>query len=292
MAKRLVIDLVGRICMVTKRNDLWAVFLNIPENPKRNLREHRPLLGVPLSMVKSQNEADAALLTAATFVKRLKATRRSVDQLGIFQLGGQDLTIRGAAAGTGPVRIADAADLNKIVASVDPTATFEPRILGPRPSRFGISARLRLPSSATVTAITEDRTIKTFWPGGHRQRLASYVRCEIPFANDLRPPVLRSRAFKGGRPFDYRFDATRYDELTLTMSNLCNCAGETGYNKEGMVEDAEFSVYYQLVRKPGLREQPLPTIPNERGARYFICFMGARLDLILSKVLRKRSRTH
>jgi hypothetical protein len=289
MAKRLVIDLVGRICMVTKKNDLWAVFLNIPANPKLKLREHRPLLSVPLSMVKSQKEANAAQLTAVTYVKRMKSTRRWVDQLGIFRLEGQDLTIGGAAAGTGSVRIADVADLNKIVARVDPKATFEPRILGPHPGRFGIDARLRLPSSAKVTAITEDPTIKTFLPGGHRQKLASYVRCEIPFANDLRPPVLRSRAFKGGRRFDYRFDATRYNEVTLTMSNLCNCAGELGYVPDGMVEDTEFSVYYQLVRKPGLIKKPLPTIPKERGARLFICFMMARLKLSSEKGLRRNS---
>jgi hypothetical protein len=146
-----------------------------------------------------------------------------------------------------------------------------------------------------VTAITEDPTPKMFWPGGHTQALASYVRCEIPF-NDYKPPVLHLKPFKGKRSFDYFFDATRYDELTLTMSNLCNDIGiikylgdaeeyvssVKKYGAERTVDDPEFTVYYQLLSKPGLdlRERPVPTMPITHGAiRIPVCYAVARLEL-------------
>jgi hypothetical protein len=237
---------------------------------------------MPLSMVDSQKEADAARLTSVTFVKPAKAKRRLVDGMGIWSLAGHDMTIGGAAAGSGSVKIRNVPNLNKIVASVDPNATFERGILDPNPSRFGVLARLRLPSSAKVTAITEDRTDKIFQPGGHTQQIASYVRCEIPFANDLQAPSLRLRTFRGGRRSSYRFDAQKYDELTLTMSNLCNCLNDTKNDKKAVIDDPEFSVYYRLVKKPGLRQKPLPSIPKPvpvSGIRIPVCYNLAYLEL-------------
>jgi hypothetical protein len=304
--KTLVIDLVGRICLVKGKEwkkgkehgqiepdkkykkepeeednkGLWAVFLNARANRQLGLRKHVPLLSVPLSMVKSQEVADEALLTGVTFVKRLQETDSYVDSLGMWKLAGQDMTISGIAAEGGKVRIREVANLNAIVASVDKTATFESRILDSDPSGFGVLARLWLPASANVTAITEDSDRKTFQPGGHTQKIATYVRCEIPFADDVKAPVLRTRQFNNGRRFDYRFSAQSYGQVTVTMSNLCNCVNETTeYGPDATSDDPEFRVYYQLVRTV-LDEEPVPTIPRTSGARQIpVCFSLVRLDL-------------
>src|SRR5262245_32016838 len=119
MAKRLVVSLVGRICLVTKGADAWAVFLNIQPYPKPQLREHKPLMTVPLSMVLSQIPANDALLTNATFVNPAGARRSQIDSTGVWSLAGYDMSFRGVGEGDGKRSIRALADLNKIVKSVD-----------------------------------------------------------------------------------------------------------------------------------------------------------------------------
>jgi len=311
MPKTLVINLVGRICLVkgserhrqTEPQDghhrapaeggerkpvegkgnkvLCAVFLDARANRQLGLRKHVPLLSVPLSMVKSQEVADEARLTGVTFVNPLPAGGNQVDSLGTWKLAGQDIRIGGASADAGEVSIDNVPDLNAIVATVHPGATLESGILDSDPSGFGILARLWLPASATLKAITEDHGVKTFQPGGgHRRPIAAYVQCTIPFANNLEAPVLRTRQFNNGRLFDYRFDAHGYNQLTVTMSNICNCVNEaTEYGPDAVSDDPEFRIYYQLVRTVLLQE-PVPTIVPTRGARQVpVCFAMTQEDV-------------
>ena len=312
MPKRLVIDLVGRICMVRHHGDLWALFVKIdcepvrrereesereqrqPEQREPEQREHVPLLSVPLSMLKWQTDANRALLTGATFVQSVPKNRWLVDKLGLFPIGGYDITITNPGPGPRTVDIEDAADLNAIVESVAPGTKFETGIVtSSNPSGFGVMARLRLPDSGIVTAITEDPTLKTFDPGGHTQRLASYVRCVIPFESDLKPPALKLEPFKGieGPTITYDFNATKY-ELTLTMSNLCNDISmyseydedereNDGKHPVDVPEDPEFKAYYQFVKggKLEVDRLPVPKSPVTYGAiRIPVCYTIAQLD--------------
>jgi len=298
MSKRLVIDLVGRICMVTRKDELWAVFLKIPPEDKEiaisgkdKLLDHYPLLSVPLSMLDSNvKEAKGAVLTAVTRVKRLNEEEMLLDKMGIWRLDGQEITIeKGDSNISGTVDIVDAADLNAIVASVGVLPVFEPGVLAEtNPAKFGITARLRLPKSADVTAVTEDRTVKTFVPGGHIQHLASFVRCKIPFAGDYGSPAIRLRPFQKDDParvaeqrerqdstmLDFRFNATLHDEVTVTMSNVCSCIED--YDRAS--DDPEFFVYYNLLKRPDeLRGAPVPTsVPKIAARQIPICFSVAR----------------
>src|SRR5262249_55987256 len=160
------------ICLVSKGKggNIIAVFLDARHNEDLKLEEHRPLLAVPLSMIDAQKIADRAVLTTVTFVRPTGETKDLVDALGVWSISGYDMTLSGVDAGsTGKVDIADVADLNAIVKSVDPKAQFEGGILGSNPKRHGVLARLKLPASANITAVTEDPTPKVFQPGGHTQ---------------------------------------------------------------------------------------------------------------------------
>lgn len=282
MPKRLVINLVGRICFVTKGEDIWAVFMNAGHNRALHLRDHAPLLSAPLSMIDSQKVADEAQMTSATFVTQLNRKKQLVDSMGIWSLAGYDMTLGGVAAGAGKVDLEEVADLNAIVATVDPKAKFERGILDPNPTRFGILSRLRLPRSADLTAVTEDLVEKVFLPGGHKQKVATYVRCEVRFANDLVGPSLRLRAFRGGRRTSYKFDGEEYAEVTLMMSNLCNCIKEPPRTSAGTkIDDDEFGLYYQLLKKPRPKQKPLPHLPKTKGTKGAIeipvCYDPARM---------------
>jgi hypothetical protein len=286
MAKNLVVYLVGRICVVTKGANTWAVFLDARYNTHLGLREHKPLLGVPMSMVSSQTAADKALVTSGVFVNPLvnKTGVPLMDSYGVWPLSGFDIRISGVKAGTGTQQIADLSDLNAIVASVDPTGKFkfEAGILGKNPRKFGVLARLLLPPAADVTAVTEDPTPRTFQPGGHTQPIATYVRITMPFANDLKAPTLKLRAFTGPRRAMYALSGVNYAEVPLMMSNLCNCVKQPV--KKGLagsrIEDPEFGLYYELLQKPRPSQRPLPEIPSKVGGiEVPECYDACRLAL-------------
>jgi hypothetical protein len=218
-----------------------------------------------------------------------------VDSMGIWKLDGLDLEILNSAKPPGTLRIRDVANLNAIVASVDPgkPATFKSILASAPPSE--VVARLKLPSSARVTAITEDPVERTFYPGNYTQPLATYVRCRIPFADDIDEPILRMRSFGGDTIPDFKFDAHKYNELTLTMSNLCKCVDEKEYSEkehgereykkrmndpDNIIDDPEFSVYNMLLAGTGLTRFPVPTIPLRHGAvRIPLCFSPAQAEV-------------
>jgi hypothetical protein len=283
MAKQLVVYLVGRICVVTKGANTWAVFLNARHNPKLGLRTHTPLLSVPLSMVASQTTADRAHLTGGTFVDRAVGKGPLIDSMGMWFLSGHDMTIQGVKQGVGNQQIGDLADLNAIIATIDPAGkhTFEPGILNKNPQQFGVSARLLLPKAADVTAVTESTHKRTFMPGGHTQKIATYVKCEMPFADDLHAPTLTLRAFSGGRRVVYKLACQGYSQVKLMMSNLCNCVKEPYTNGSvGKIDDREFVLYYELLRRPRPGQRPLPEIKVKLGgADVPECYDPARLAL-------------
>jgi hypothetical protein len=168
MPKTLVIDLVGRICLVKDRKvygeqkkpepreeenkGLWAIFLSVregeqvkvPHKEPLKLREHSPLLSVPLSMVKTQKVADEARLACATFVKPLNSNRGLADSMGIWNLVG-DMRFDNVKEQAGILRIRDLANLNAIVANTGKAAPFGRDILA-NPPIPAVAARLWCPS--------------------------------------------------------------------------------------------------------------------------------------------------
>ena len=86
MAKKLVIYLVGRVCLVTEDADTWAVFLNAEHEHQLGLRKHTPLLSAPMSMVATQKVAGQALMTSGTFVSAIGRPDPLMDSMGVWSL--------------------------------------------------------------------------------------------------------------------------------------------------------------------------------------------------------------
>jgi hypothetical protein len=292
MPKRLTVLLVGRICIVTERNDVWAVFVDARSNRRLALRDHVPLLTAPMSMVASQRIADEAKFTSATFVNPIVAPPGAVlpliDSMGIWSIAGNDMRFTGIAAGARVLNIQDLPDLNAIMRDADPAFRFEHGILDDNPRRFAVSARLKLPSSGRITAVTEDSKVKNFVPGKHAQAIASFVRCEFDFKNDQTAPSLVLRRFGSKRELAYRFDARRYMEIPITMSNLCNCAKPARPRRianAGAIDDPEFALYYELLQTRRPNPPPLPVVPLPltaagpliKGIEIPECYDGSRL---------------
>ena len=180
MAKQLIINLVGRICLVSEGGHTWALFLNAQRNRTLNLDKHSPLLSVPLSMVHpdSQRRAADARLTVGTFVRPTKVKglpSTLIDNLGIWSLAGYDVTVDGVLTTGGSLRITGLPSLNRLVSEVDPQAknsrtTFHDEITGPNAHKFGVLARLLLPNGASVHAVVEDHFKREFSPGKHKSQ--------------------------------------------------------------------------------------------------------------------------
>jgi len=287
MAKRLVLHLVGRICLVTKDADTWALFVNARHNTKLGLREHTPLLNVPLSMVASQDVADAAHVTSATFVNPLAtliptgATAPLVDSLGIWKIGGFDMSFDGLNDGSGKGTIDALPDLSLLAKQADLPNDVKTGIFDTNPTPAAVLARLKFPKNADIKAVTEDFAKKTFEPGGHKQVVATYVKYEADFTNDLIGPILNLKKFVGGRPKSYKFDGQRYDEIHLTMTNLCNCVKPEPPLRTpagDLVDDPEFGLFYELLKRPpASNKRPVPVIPAPPGAGLTASFGGIRV---------------
>ena len=245
----LTIDLIGRICIATHRKQRWALFLKAPANKSLGIRRnHLPMLTASIGRIATQEIADASL-GAIGRAEPTAPAAGTADSLGVWSLTGYDLTLLGVAARpNGVVAIDSVANLNAILANVLHDVKFNLNALSENPSRSLIAARLKLPSSANLSAFSASQTPREFEPGGHSQVLADFVRVEIPWANPLRPPSLSLRRFASRqRPAIYTF--TPGDSLSMTMSNLCTCVEQQmPTSKTGVVnEDQEFVVFYTLL---------------------------------------------
>ena len=192
----LTIDLVGRICLVRRSGQTWAVFLKASRDRSFNIRRsHMPALNVPLDRVTSQRIADKSKMVIGA-VGRVKA-KSIADSLGVWSLAGYDMTLSGVLdTGDGVQRISKLADLNKIVETVRSGSTFQRGILAEDPRPFGIAARLKIPKGAFVEGVVEDPAPRTFVPGMHKQVLADFIRVRIPFKNAGRGPDAPVEAFR------------------------------------------------------------------------------------------------
>jgi hypothetical protein len=192
----LTLFLVGRICLITKGKTIWALFLDARHDTSLKLREHRPLLNAELGRVQ-QAVADRALLT----ISRYDDARA----VGVWPLSKFDMTISGVQPSAPPNRdIKGLADLNAIVASVDPKATIEPGIVQAKnPRGFAVLARLRLPDEANVSTVSGSVTgvpeARIFLPGNYTQTTDDYVKCDMAYAKVGEPPKLHLRPFGGNR---------------------------------------------------------------------------------------------
>ena len=255
---KLILHLVGRICLVTKDGRMTAVFLDAQHNPDLDVDVHKPLLGTSLENVYSQKCAEGLLATIGTFGKAYKP--RVPDSLGIWELSGYDITIGGVdQSSKGSRKIDDLADLNAIVAALKLGVRIESRVLEGNPRKYGALARLHLPSAANVEAIAVDNKKRTFWPGGHTQKLAEFVTCEIPI-KPLKGPTLHFATFDGKRSEPLKL-VTHGGDVTVMMSNLCNCV-DTDYlptTRGWIPEDEEFKIYYELLSSPELAIDNRPT---------------------------------
>jgi len=271
---RLIIDLIGRICLVKDNGQRWAVFLKADRSKTfRTRRAHIPALTAPLDRVASQDAADKSIITVGSFTRgKGKALAES---LGVWPLRGYDIEIAGVATNKkGAVRLSRLANLRAIVKAVDPKATFDTaRILAknPDPNHSGIIARLKIPKGASISARMEDSRVRTFVPGrpAHQQKLADYIHIEIPFANPFAGPALKLRRFGSTKANRLKFLVHGRDDLKLTMSNLCNCVEQPTVktaNGTMVSEDREFVVFYRLLtRNLPANRRPVPQVANSGG---------------------------
>jgi hypothetical protein len=289
MAKKknvaLTVDLIGRICLVRRREQTWAVFLKANQDKNFNTRRsHMPALNLPLERVRSQNVADQSKMTVGAIRKR--RGKELADSLGVWSLAGYDMQLKGVkGSGAGTHRVGGLANLNAIVDSVRPGSQFKLGILARDPRPFGIVARLKIPEGATVQGIVEDKTVRTFVPGGHQQVLADFIRVRIPFETPSKGPTLRLKRFGATKGTSYRFRA-RGGNLTLTMSNLCKCVEQNApESASGMVsEDREFVVYYKLLAASlPANGRPVPQVPGGIGTTEGVdipeCYRPSRASL-------------
>ena len=260
---RLTIDLVGRICLVWKAGQAWAVFLKASKDSKfHTRRSHMAVMNLPLFRVQRQSVADQAKMVIGTVGK--PEGKPIADSVGVWSLSGYDMRLLGVKGdGTGVRRPKNLANLDAIVHSVSTGSQFKSGILSNDPRPYGIVARLKIPKDATIKGVVENNTTRTFQPGGHQQVLADFIRISIPFETPSKGPTLRLKRFgaKKGQPFKFQ---ARGRDLTLTMSNLCRCVEQDEpKTPAGTVsEDREFVVYYKLLQKPlPANRRPVPQVP-------------------------------
>ncbi len=119
----LTIDLIGRICLVWKKEQAWAVFLKAGKDPKfHTRRSHMAALNLPLGRVKQQSVADRSKMVIGT-VRR--AGKSLADSMGVWSLADCDMHLLGVKGdGTVAPRPRHLANLNKIVDSVRPGSQF------------------------------------------------------------------------------------------------------------------------------------------------------------------------
>jgi hypothetical protein len=259
----LTINLVGRICLVWKDGQAWAVFLKANKDSRYHTRRgHMPAMNLSLHRVKRQSVADQSKMVIGS-VGNLGG-KPLADSVGVWSLSNYDMRIQGVRTdGPGARRTKNVADLNAIVQSVRAPSDFEPRILSKDPRPYGIVARLRIPKGATISGVVEDPVTRTFQPGGYAQVLADFIRVRIPFATPSKGPTLRLARFGAKKSQSFKFQANAGD-LTLTMSNLCQCVEQPAPpTPSGNInEDREFVVYYKLLRTPlPPKRRPAPQVP-------------------------------
>lgn len=258
----LTIDLIGRICLIRKGNQRWAVFLRANRDPNFNTRRsHSPMLNAALDRVKSQRVADQAKVAIGTLTGT--SGNELAESRGVWTLVNQDIRVTGVdTSGTGTLgKLTKLAQLNAIVASVNHPTKFKKGILAKDPRPAGIIARLRIPTGATIQAVSESSTERTFMPGGHKQQLADFIRVRIPFKKPAVGPSLRLKPFGARSGQTYKF--TGAAPLKLTMSNLCRCVEQVNVQKPGgvTIEDREFVVFYKLLeRRPPKNKRPIPQV--------------------------------
>jgi hypothetical protein len=258
----LTIDLIGRICLIRKGSQRWAVFLKANQDSNFNTRRsHFPALSAPFDRVKQQRIADQAKVTFGALTG--SSGNELAESRGVWSLVNQDIRVTGVDT-TGPGtlgKLYKLAQLEAIVDSVDHPTKFKKGILAADPRPAGISARFRIPKGAKIQAISESDTERTFIPGNHKQVLADFIRVRIPFSRPAIGPSLRLKAFGAAKRQTYKF--TGAAPLKLTMSNLCRCVEQVDLKKPGgvTVEDREFVVFYKLLEKrPPKNKRPLPQV--------------------------------
>lgn len=87
---KLVVNLIGRICVVRSKTSLTAVFLNTRQTV--GIREHRPLLSTSLDKIPRQATADASLVTIGEVVNG-DASTPLADTVGIWSVSGCDIEV-------------------------------------------------------------------------------------------------------------------------------------------------------------------------------------------------------
>jgi hypothetical protein len=270
----LTIFLVGRICLVTTDERTCAVFLDARHDPSLKLRKHQPLLNAELRRVDEQLAKQAKLTIAGNCdATASDLSNYNAHAFGVWALSGFEINITGVSQKpdrNNQKELAKIANLNQIVESVAPGASFDGGILAKDPSGSAVVARLELPASASISAVTSPAGAKlakrTFSPGSVVQRLAQFVKCEMEYEKPGNAPGLLLRHFNKEEAIPYGFQDLEEPGLTLVMSNLCNCA-DTEFDRDGADIDPEFVIYYQLLKKQlPAASQPKPTFIPAPGA--------------------------
>ena len=137
----LTIDLIGRICLIRKGSQRWAVFLKANRDSNFNTRRsHFPALSAPFDRVRRQRVADQAKVTFGALTG--SSGSEFAESRGVWSLVNQDIRVTGVdTTGTGTLgKLYKLAQLDAIVASVSHPTKFKKGILGADPRSAGISA--------------------------------------------------------------------------------------------------------------------------------------------------------
>ncbi len=273
--------LIGRICICHhepeqdsgKTPSYTALFLNARHNRELGSRKHRPLMTAPFRRM-DNHAAEEAELSFCNIDGHAS---------GMWKIKGYDLGFKGLkrpASEVPDVKLDTIADLNLIYEKVDKDAkwlTSKELLDQPDPRRHGVATRLSLAGFDKIVACSAfdgDGRRLTFLPGNTEMTIEGGVLCIGKFKKGVPGPFLEGPAFNGRSRMKYSFDGE--GDLTLTMSNLCTCAGhivevpaETGDGDDAFFshDDGEFRVYYDLLAKPPAKDKrPIPCRPGGVGA--------------------------
>jgi hypothetical protein len=277
---KLVVHLIGRVCLVEHDGDYTALLLDAQANNTLGFRRHRPILRGSLDDV-SQDGADLGSFADENGRGHL-----------LWDLDDFDMDFGGILdPQKKPVVSIDAiVDVQQAYAEVNAEAKWRDKhdLVFAKARPAGVRARLSLKNfesidsmyfteggklvEGTVPPKDPKDLVRVFSPGEFRQTTHAVIRCTARFnPNETGKPFLRQTSMTTRTERRLHFDDA--STIQLTISNLCTCVGEpnpptkTFGTEEHVLEDREFALYYELLTAPPpVPDRPVPFVREGSGA--------------------------